>query len=273
MAAETGTGQSQDEIARYTAVNVQGTSVLLETLNRLACFQQLYLPSSRAVYGEGAYRNAKGIVIAGKARSTNNMQGGIFDVLDQDGSVMTPLETPEDLPLVPASIYASTKLMQEYLCDQARGNKDWSVLIYRFQNVYGPGQSLKNPYTGVLSIFATQIIDGKELNIFEDGNITRDFIYIDDLIDALILALDKKIDHGEVINIGSGQETLIKDAAEVMLQFLGKPKDHYHVTGEFREGDIKYALANIEKAKKLLSWTPSTTINTGLNNLVQSILD
>ena len=268
MAAETGTGQSMYEICRYTNVNVQGTSNLLEAITQAGTVRKIVLPSSRSVYGEGAYEYSDGRYAPGLPRCSERMRTGNFRVIDEEGNVLKPVNTREDLPVAPVSIYASTKLMQEYLCTQAKQDQDWDAVILRFQNVYGPGQSLLNPYTGVLSIFSTHILKGNSLNIFEDGEIYRDFVFVDDVVNALVCCIDSEIPHGEIINIGSGESNSILEIAKFLNQSYDKPQDNLYISGDFREGDIRYACADISKAEALLGWKPEKTIQQGLTEFV-----
>ncbi|PSB04126.1 NAD-dependent epimerase/dehydratase family protein [Merismopedia glauca] len=269
MAAETGTGQSMDEIARYCEVNVTGTAILLEAIKqKTKHLTRLILPSSRAVYGEGPYLDLQTqTAIVPPARSVAAMQAGCFIPATTDGNLLQAIPTSEDIHPAPASIYASTKLMQEYLVTQAGIDASWKATILRLQNVYGPGQSLKNPYTGVLSIFSSQILAGKIINIYEDGNIVRDFVFIDDIIKAFKLACQTSLPHGTIVNIGSGQPTTILAVAQILLDLFGKSLDAYEITGDFRVGDIRHAVADISKAKKLLGWEPEFSLRQGLELL------
>ncbi len=268
LAAETGTGQSYDCPGRYCDVNVQGTCYLIEAARQLPDTpRRIVLAGSRAVYGESAYRDAQGNLCCPEPRTSADMKAGKFDVFAPDGKKLTPVPTPESLSPRPASVYASSKLMQEHLLLQCAENTQTEPVVLRFQNVYGPGQSLNNPYTGVLSIFSSQILAGKRLNIFEDGEITRDFVYVDDVVDALVKAgLVETIPAGP-INIGSGEETTIRRAAAILLSALDKPEDHFDISGDFRSGDIRYAIADISKARDVLGWTPATRLEDGLTRL------
>ncbi|MBW4613060.1 MAG: GDP-mannose 4,6-dehydratase [Desmonostoc vinosum HA7617-LM4] len=269
MAAETGTGQSMDEISRYCEVNVLGTSILLESIRKNAPnLARLVLPSSRAIYGEGPYRDREnGQIIVPPARNIEAMQAGQFIPTSPQGNQLTAIPATEETPAAPASIYASTKLMQEYLVTQAGVNASWQATILRFQNVYGPGQSLTNPYTGVLSIFSSQILDNQILNIYEDGDIVRDFVFIDDVVTAIELSYQIPLPHGTTINIGSGKPTTILEAAKTLLSIYNKPENTYKITGNFRVGDIRHAVADINQAKTLLSWQPKVSLRQGLEKL------
>ncbi len=269
LAAETGTGQSYDEPSRYSAVNVLGTAHVIEAVRDLPTRprRRLVLAGSRAVYGEGAYYTQDGQLVTGPVRSVEALARGQFVPLDAHGTPLTPTPTPEHLAPDPASVYASSKLMQEFLFTQCGAEGAFESIILRFQNVYGPGQSLKNPYTGVLSIFANQVLGGATLNIYEDGEIVRDFVFVDDVVDALARAADIEQAPTGPINIGSGQAATIRETASELLTLLGAPADRYQISGDFRPGDIRYAVANIERAQSILGWRPQTSLRDGLGQL------
>lgn len=262
MAAETGTGQSKFESYRYISTNIQGTANLIAALNSIDCFERFILPSSRAIYGEGAYiKNSE--LTYGWKRKYEDMKKGKFGVYCNDIE-LTATPTPESALPSPCSLYASTKLMQELTLEQSARNLNWSSVVLRFQNVYGPGQSLINPYTGVLSIFSEQIKKGKSLNIYEDGLISRDFVYIDDVVNACMSAERSNVKDGSVFNIGTGKAAYIKDVAEELLALLGSSRDQYYISGDFRDGDIRHASADITRAASELNWIPQTDISKGL---------
>jgi dTDP-L-rhamnose 4-epimerase len=194
------------------------------------------------------------------------MEAGRFDVYDGNGLPMTPIPTPEDSVPMPSSIYGSTKLMQEYLLAQSELSCPHVVL--RLQNVYGPGQSLKNPYTGVLSIFCQQARDGARLNIYEDGDIFRDFVFVDDVAEAFAMACIQDKALGHKLNIGSGVPLSIRSAAETILARVGRPRGAYDITGTYRLGDVRYAVADISRARNVLGWSPRTSFEQGAKALV-----
>lgn len=270
LAAETGTGQSYDEPVRYCSVNIGGTANLIEAIRSVDSVKQVILASSRAVYGEGAYVDARGTLFAGLPRTTEEMVTGNFEVKLPVNAIapFKPTKSNSQLPPTPASIYASTKLMQEYLLTQAAENAAWRCSILRFQNVYGAGQSLNNPYTGVLSIFSKKLMSGEHLAIFEDGNIARDFVYVDDVVNALASLLDKNLPNGEIIDIGYGEPATILQVSTLLSELLNVDPTRNKVTGQFRAGDIRYACADISKAQNLLKWQPQITIKEGLSRLV-----
>lgn len=268
LAAETGTGQSFDEPARYTDVNVTGTAHLIEAARAVGGVLRVVLAGSRSVYGEGACVDAGGVPRVAVARSPADMARGDFTLRDRDGRLLSPVATDATrCPVAPASVYASTKLMQEYLLAQAFWGTDTEVGILRLQNVYGPGQSLNNPYTGVLSIFCRQIQEGKTLEIFEDGKITRDFVMVDDVVAAFAAMGRAEAAPREIIDIGSGQGVTILDVARSLLRLLGESEDKLRINGAFRPGDIRHAVADISRARTALGWTPAIPLAAGLKQL------
>ena len=270
LAAETGTGQSMDEVARYCDVNVQGTAILLDAINKYGSdLKKIVVPSSRAIYGEGAYLSGNGDRVIPGCRDELRMKSGSYDHLDAEGQALIPISTPEDVCPNPISIYASTKLMQEYMIEQSGNAKRWNAVFLRLQNVYGPGQSLKNPYTGVLSIFSSQLINGQELNIYEDGEIVRDFIYVTDVVDALIKASSENVPHGIKLNIGSGKPAKMLDVAKILINAIAPDSGKYYISGDYRDGDIRHAIADISLAIKILGWKPKVNLETGLGELAK----
>lgn len=272
LAAETGTGQSYDEVSRYCSVNIAGTANLIEAIRSSSSVtSKVVLAGSRAVYGEGGYVDATGRKYVGLPRQAPEMLAGNFSVpLSAEASLPAQaIPSNAHLAVAPASIYASTKLMQEYLLKQAGEGANWRATILRFQNVYGPGQSLRNPYTGVLSIFSKQLLEGKKLAIYEDGEIARDFVFVDDVVDALIKAGHVELDHGDTLDIGYGKAVSILDVARLLMQYLGCSTDQYAITGQFRVGDIRHACADISAAREKLAWQPSVSVAEGLSMLAE----
>lgn len=269
LAAETGTGQSFDELERYNSTNIMGTvNVLNAILNsKKASVQKIVIPSSRSIYGEGDWFNNAGIAVAAESRKQRDLEDGIFNPRDDKGEVLTA-PTPNSIvtKLNPVSIYASTKLMQEYLVRQVCEKHGISHSICRLQNVFGPGQSLRNPYTGVLSIFCSQILEDKVLNIYEDGEIVRDFVDVSDVTDALFAASNSQ--KNLTVDVGNGKPQTILSTAKMMLKIAGKdPDEHLKITGQFRHGDIRSGFADITRAKSQLNWEPKINVETSLENL------
>ncbi|MCA3242669.1 MAG: NAD-dependent epimerase/dehydratase family protein [Rubrivivax sp.] len=267
LAAETGTGQSADEPVRYADVNVVGTARLIEAMKALPRPpRRVVLAATRAVYGEGAYRQADGRLVVPPPRRPADLSQGRFDPTDEQGRPLEPVPTPETVAPVPGSVYGSTKLMQEYLLQQTPA--PWDHVILRLQNVYGPGQSLRNPYTGVLSIFCQQAMAGRTLNIFEDGRIYRDFVFVDDVVRAFMRACESPVAGGQVINIGTARRAAIADVAALILARLGLPAGRCRTSGDFRAGDIRHAVADTTRAAALLEWHPEVEIEQGVAALV-----
>lgn len=272
LAAETGTGQSMYEIERYDKVNSYGTALLIDVLvNHPNRVQKIVLASSRAVYGEGKYLNAQNEVVYPDLRSAENMKKGIFEVVDEQGNELKPLPTDENSKIHPISIYGITKAYQEQIVQAAckAMGKDFAIL--RYQNVYGVGQSLKNPYTGILSVFSTQILNDKALNIFEDGLPVRDFVYVDDVVEATIRAMFRKEANGQIINVGTAQPTTVLDVAETLAKAYGKTPN-YKVSGEFRLGDIRFNLADQSRMKKYLDFETTIDFQEGIQRFTTWVM-
>ena len=273
LAAETGTGQSMYEIARYNAVNSQGTALLLDALSqsRGHGIGRIVLTSSRSVYGEGRYmcgHCAAGPFFPG-SRTVEALAAARWDpACPQCGSAMTAAPTQESDPTQPASIYAATKLAQEDLVRVAGGALGIGYAILRLQNVYGEGQSLKNPYTGILSIFSTKVRCGSELPLFEDGEETRDFVHVNDVAEALAHALLSATAPNTVINVGSGIGTSVRDVAALLSHSLGKPQN-LRVTGEYRLGDIRHNVADITRLRERLGYAPQIDLATGIGRFAR----
>lgn len=265
LAAETGTGQSMYEVNRYTDVNVGGTALMLQHLARQKNHQvkRLVVASSRALYGEGRYRTVDGNIVYPNARNPSDLSNGRFDLYDDLGREMEMLPTDECSRIHPTSVYGITKQTQEQLIMTMGRTLGIETTALRYQNVYGPGQSLTNPYTGILSIFSTRILHGRGLSIFEDGQESRDFVYIDDVVTATAAALFKPAAAGEVFGIGSGVATSVLEAAQKLMTAL-KREVPIDVTGAFREGDIRHNVADLTKARRLLGFDPKINFEAGI---------
>jgi dTDP-L-rhamnose 4-epimerase len=270
LAAETGTGQSMYEIQRYVAVNVGGTALLLDLIsNKGLPVQRLVVASSRAVYGEGKYRCEEHGVKYPEARSAAAMSAGQFEHLCPTcKKMMSPLPTDESSALQPSSVYGVTKLTQEQLVLSVGKALGISALAFRYQNVYGPGQSLSNPYTGILSIFSTRIRHGKPVNIFEDGKESRDFVYIDDVVEATVRGIEHPELLVEVFNVGSGVATDVLGIANRLRRYLGG-ESRIAVSGQFRAGDIRHNVADLKKVSRTLGFTPRVSFDDGLKRFVE----
>lgn len=265
LAAETGTGQSMYEIQRYADVNIGGTALLLEALARPGgTVRRVVVASSRALYGEGRYRTADGRIVFPCGRREEDLRAGRFDLYDEQGRALELLPTDEESRIHPSSVYGITKQTQEQLVMTVCRALGIGATALRYQNVYGPGQSLSNPYTGILSIFSTRILHGRGLSIFEDGRESRDFVYIDDVVAATTAALVEPAAQGEVIGIGSGVGTSVLEAAHTLMGALRRQVPA-EVTGAYRVGDIRHNVADLTKARRLLGFAPRVGFAEGIS--------
>ncbi|QHL90224.1 NAD-dependent epimerase/dehydratase family protein [Sphingomonas changnyeongensis] len=275
LAAETGTGQSMYEIARYSAVNTQATAALMEAVaQRADTIRRIVLSSSRSIYGEGAFScPACGLDPVHPApRTAEAMRRGEWDQpCPRCGAPMNMQPTREDAPPRPASVYAATKLAQEDLVSIVAGANRIPAAILRFQNVYGEGQSLNNPYTGILSIFSTRIRRGLDLPIFEDGEETRDFVHVSDVVAAIRAALRAPEDVSGTFNVGSGVATSIRDVAKHLNDAFGGSST-IRVTGEFRVGDIRHNVADLARLRTVLGVEPKIDLPSGLARFARWVL-
>lgn len=264
LAAETGTGQSMYEISKYSSTNIMGTSVLLEAMMSVPhSIKKIIFSSSRAVYGEGKYICPDHGDVYPHSRNANDMKQGIFDcrcpICNQ--RVSSTL-TDENSFIRPSSIYAITKYAQEQMILAASKAMSIPATCLRYQNVYGPGQSLSNPYTGILSIFSTRMLNGKDIDVYEDGNESRDFVFIDDVVDATYSSLFIEDSDG-ILNIGSGSNVSVLSVAQQLKEILNT-KSEINITGNFRLGDIRHNIADISAAHSSISYKPKVKFYEGL---------
>lgn len=269
LAAETGTGQSMYEIDRYYRTNVQGTAVLFDILaNRPHSVSNVVLSSSRSVYGEGAYLcracEPSGARRFPPTRGPEQLKAHQWTApCPVCGGILEPTATRESDALSPASVYAATKLAQEELVRVACTALKISHAILRFQNVFGEGQSLSNPYTGILSIFSTRLRLGLPLPIFEDGEESRDFVHVEDVASAVLRCVECPTVGGVTLNVGRGEPTPIIEVASLLARIMGSDIQP-HVTGEYRLGDIRHNFASIEKLEKIGGVRPAISLEEGM---------
>jgi NAD-dependent epimerase/dehydratase len=267
LAAETGTGQSMYEIQHYTDVNIGATALLLDILtNEKHLVKKVVVASSRAIYGEGKYYNkTKNTFVYPLQRTDDDMQKGDFEVKDTQNhsDELELVATTEDSIIHPTSVYGITKQVQEQLVMTVCPTLGIAGVAFRYQNVYGPGQSLKNPYTGILSIFSTQIKNGNGINIFEDGKETRDFVFISDVVDATVLGIEKEAANNQVFNVGTGVATDVITVATELSNNYGIQVP-ITISGNYRLGDIRHNYADISKARQLLGFEPKISFKEGL---------
>jgi dTDP-L-rhamnose 4-epimerase len=266
LAAETGTGQSMYEVGRYVDVNVGGSGLMLDILvkSKRKTIHKVVVASSRAIYGEGKYRSSALGVVYPEAREEKDLLAGSFDYLcPVSGEPLECLPTDEDSKIHPSSVYGITKYDQEQMVMTVCRSIGVGASALRYQNVYGPGQSLSNPYTGILSIFSTRIKNGNEISIFEDGLESRDFVFIDDVVDATQAALTRPQANDRVFGIGSGQRTAVIEVAN-KLRALYRSDVPITVTGAFRLGDIRHNYADLTRPRELLGFEPKVAFAEGI---------
>jgi dTDP-L-rhamnose 4-epimerase len=266
LAAETGTGQSLTEGTRHANVNVVGTTQMLDAFVRHDCIPaRVVLTSSRAVYGEGAWSDANGRITYPGQRSRAMLEAGQWDF---PGLTCLPFEATRTEPR-PTSIYGATKLTQELVLRAWALSFGVEMGLVRLQNVYGPGQSLSNPYTGIVSLFARLAKAGKAIPVYEDGEIIRDFVFIDDVAAAVFRIAGGSIPSDTAYDIGSGEATSIRELARMIAGIYGAPEPV--VNGAFRNGDVRAASGDITRAKAELNWTPKWTVERGVATLCEWI--
>ena len=272
LAAETGTAQSLAEATRHGSVNVVGTTQLLDALSRAAHVpDQFVLASSRAVYGEGAWQCGSEIFYP-QPRSHAQLVAGIWDPQGPTDDPAVPLAScAERTEPRPTNIYAATKLAQEHILAAWTAAHDTNLSVLRLQNVYGPGQSLTNSYTGIVALFARLAREQHTLEVYEDGRIVRDFVYIDDVVEALFAAIERPAAQPRCLDIGSGIATTIHELARTIAVVCGAPEPI--VVGKFRDGDVRAARCDIEAAMKELDWRPKWALEDGLRTLLDWIAE
>jgi len=265
FAAETGTGQSMYEIERYSNVNIGGTAVLLQAISsKKFNVNKVVVASSRAIYGEGKYYSKSLGVVYPENRKYEHLINGDFSVKGEiESDFLQVMATDENSKLHPSSVYGITKQTQEQLVMCICQALKIPSVSLRYQNVYGPGQSLTNPYTGILSIFSAQMLRDSDINVYEDGTESRDFVYIDDVVDATILAIEKQEANNNIFNVGTGVPIDVKTVAETLKQLYNKDVKIF-ISGDFRIGDIRHNYADISQMKSMLDFAPNVTFASGV---------
>lgn len=265
LAAMVGVGQSMYQISNYTDVNNRGTAVLLEALVDHPV-EKLVVASSMSIYGEGLYMDSKNNLLAEASRDLEDLKKAQWEVY-KNGDELRPVATPESKKPDLSSVYALSKYDQERLCLIAGKAYNIPTTALRFFNVYGTRQALSNPYTGVLAIFASRLLNDNPPMIFEDGKQQRDFVHVTDVARACRLAMEEPRANGEVFNIGSGNNYSIEFIANKLAQVMGKQNIKAEITGKYRVGDIRHCFADISKASRILGFHPSMDFDKGLEEL------
>lgn len=267
LAAETGTGQSMYEIERYFSVNVQGTATLLDLLQNDPCAADVgtvVVASSRAVYGEGAYCCASHGTVYPDQRERAAMAAGQFEpVCPRCAAPLSLVPTPEDAPFKPMSVYGLTKQVQEQAVLMWARTRGANAFGLRYQNVYGPGQSLRNPYTGILAVFSNLARQDEPIEVYEDGEESRDFVYIDDVVEATVRCLNFSNRFVGALNVGSGQATSIILVAQAIRDHFAS-RSAIGITGAFRVGDIRHNTADTARLREVLHFVPAVSFKAGI---------
>jgi dTDP-L-rhamnose 4-epimerase len=268
LAAAVGVGQSMYRIAHYTEVNNGGTAVLLEALAARPV-ERLLVASSMSIYGEGLYLDADGRAASAAARDRDRLRAGDWEPRGPAGERLQPVPTPERKPPSLASVYALSKFDQERMCLMVGEAYDIPATALRLFNVFGTRQALSNPYTGVLAIFASRLLNGKRPAVFEDGHQQRDFVHVSDVARACRLALERPESTGEAINIGSGRSYTIGEIARRLARVLEREDLQPEITGTYRVGDVRHCFADIGRARRLLGYEPLVELEDGLAELAE----
>jgi dTDP-L-rhamnose 4-epimerase len=266
LASRVGVGQSMYEVAEYTSVNNLGTAVLLEQLIERPV-KRLIVASSMSVYGEGLYKRADNTIVGNADRSLDQLRRGAWELCDSSGEELFPVATPESKSPVLSSVYALSKFDQERMCLMIGRVYGIPTVALRFFNAYGPFQALANPYTGVLAIFSSRLLNGNPPLLNEDGNQRRDFVHVTDVACACRLALERDQAADQVINVASGEPITIAEVAKRIACVLGKPHLRPQVTNRYRVGDIRHCFADISRARTILGYAPRVSLEDGLIDL------
>ncbi|HWA96165.1 MAG TPA: NAD-dependent epimerase/dehydratase family protein [Terracidiphilus sp.] len=269
LAAETGTGQSMYQVRHYSDVNVTATAGIMELLlSGRYSLQSMVVASSRAVYGEGAARCSEHGVVYPLGRRKEAMQAGDFEPhCPYCGKITAMAPTTEDAPLHPLSLYGLTKQVQEQMALMYAATLGINGFALRYQNVYGPGQSLRNPYTGILAIFSNRARTNKPIYIFEDGRESRDFVYIDDVVEATVRCIQAPAQEPVALNVGSGTPTSVYEVVQQIVRYY-KSSSEVIVNGVFREGDIRHNCADLQRLHSSFGFTPGTPFEAGLRKFL-----
>jgi dTDP-L-rhamnose 4-epimerase len=262
-----GVGQSMYQIAEYTSTNNLGTAVLLERVVKHRV-RKLIVASSMSIYGEGLYVTPDGKPYDGGSRTTRQLKAHEWEMTTPEGLPLRPIATPETKQPSLASVYALSKYDQERMCLMVGRAYGVPTVALRFFNAYGPFQSLSNPYTGVLAIFASRLLNGKRPMIFEDGQQLRDFVSVHDIARACRLALEVDAAEDVVFNVGSGHAMSVIEVARKLAKVLGKNVEP-EITGNYRVGDIRHCFPDIGLAQRVLGYKPVITLEQGMRDLAE----
>lgn len=270
LAAETGTGQSLTESTRHGSVNVVGTTTMLDALNRNNVKpEHIILASSRAVYGDGMWQSKDGSVFYPGSRSHEMLEAKQWDYNDKDGNPAKSVAMRADIVEPrPTNIYAATKLAQEHICRAWTNAYSIPFTVLRFQNVYGPGQSLQNSYTGILALFSRLSNENRPIDVYEDGEIVRDFVYVEDVVQAIVKAVQNAPRPAEerTLDVGCGTPCTVNEVAQKLSGLAGSPAPI--ISGKYRDGDVRAASCDITKTRQTIGYEPEWPLDRGLTSLL-----
>jgi dTDP-L-rhamnose 4-epimerase len=266
LAAIVGVGQSMYEVVRYTDVNTLGTATLMDLLRRRPV-EKLVVASSMSVYGEGMYRDGDGRQVSGPERTIERLRRGDWEPASADGRPLFPIPTPEEKTCALPSVYALTKHDTERMALVLGRAYGIPTVALRFFNAYGPRQALSNPYTGVLAIFASRLLNQRPPLINEDGLQRRDFVSVRDVARACRLAMEREDADGVALNIGSGRSLSVLEVAERLAHVLGRPHIAPEITGKYRVGDVRHCFADVSRARQVLGYEPVVGFAEGVEEL------
>jgi dTDP-L-rhamnose 4-epimerase len=270
LAAETGTGQSMYEISRYQNVNLGGTATILEAMvnNPGVGPRKIVVASSRAIYGEGKYRCDEHGIVYPKGRLMDRLKAGKYEpICPMCNMECAPEPTSEDSPACPLSFYGLTKQVQEEMTFMFASARGFAAYALRYQNVFGPGQSLRNPYTGILAIFSNLARSGSPIQIFEDGQESRDFVFVDDVVEATWRCLLSESSTVQTFNVGTGERTTVLEAARQIVKYH-QSTTPILITGTFRQGDIRHNFADLSNIRSFTGFAPQFTFKAGLHHFL-----
>jgi dTDP-L-rhamnose 4-epimerase len=268
QAAAVGVGQSMYEIARYISVNSLGAATLLQGIaERRDQIKKIIVASSMSIYGEGAYRNKDGDIVYPPPRSPKQLESHSWELTDEHGGPLVPVATTESKHLAPSSIYAISKRDHEELFLVTGAAYGIPAVALRYFNTYGPRQALSNPYTGLLAVFCSQLMNRQRPLVFEDGHQSRDFVHVSDIVQANLLALDNEKAAGRIYNVATGRPTTVLEVADMLSRRFGfnEPPD---VVDRYRAGDIRHCFADIGRIKSELGFRPKVSLDQGLEDLI-----
>lgn len=273
QAAAVGVGQSMYEIERYVSVNSLGAAVVLQAVaSGRFPVERMVVASSMSIYGEGQYLDAGGQAVFPQLRPDGQLERREWDLLDREGRALRPVPTPETKPLLPTSVYAVGKRDHEELFLSVGAAYRIPTVALRYFNVYGSRQALSNPYTGVAAIFSSRLLNGRAPMINEDGEQSRDFVHVSDIVAANVAAMSCEAEGGRVFNVGTGRPTSIRRVAELLAERLGLDIEP-EITHRFRAGDIRHCYADISRATKELGYEPKVVLEDGIDEVIAFVRD